>query len=572
MSRLADLTMTAVLHLLPPVLTIGLSVVVGLWIWRTRRHVRGVGLYLLLIAIAGVAWQLQLITHVLTDEWLVARFIVSSEKFTGYVASVVWVLFVAEYTNADFHRERWAQLLFGAILVSYAFLATTNPGHSLLFADIVRVDAPFLHGSAVRGPLYWIYLSMTYMWVVTGIYVLWRFFSRTRRSTRLPIALLAIGALGVGTFNLSSIAGLGPISTFQYGGYGAFPFLLVSTVGVFKLGLLDLAPVARTTLVDSLDDAVLVIDGTDRVVDFNRSARRLWPALATAEGGQFDAVCPALAEQVELRGETQRRPDSVTLTVDGDIHHYSLLVSPVASADGQPGPQGYTLLLRDVTEREQSRRRLEAQNERLDRVAATVSHDLRNPLTVATGHRELLEAELDADHLESHLDGIAAAHTRMETIISDVLSLARHGDSVDDLAPVALPAVAEAAWATVETGDATLSVGTDASVMADRSRLQTVLENLFRNSVDHGQGDGESVTVRVESTADAFAVEDDGPGIPAAERDRIFEAGYSTTASGTGYGLHIVDQVARAHGWEVALTESDAGGVRFEFTGVDRPA
>ncbi|MFC7059015.1 sensor histidine kinase [Halovenus salina] len=66
-----------------------------------------------------------------------------------------------------------------------------------------------------------------------------------------------------------------------------------------------------------------------------------------------------------------------------------------------------------------------------------------------------------------------------------------------------------------------------------------------------------------------FFIEDDGPGIPESERDSAFSPGY-TTASGdhAGFGLAIVREIARSHGWEVTITESEAGGARFEFTGM----
>jgi signal transduction histidine kinase len=69
---------------------------------------------------------------------------------------------------------------------------------------------------------------------------------------------------------------------------------------------------------------------------------------------------------------------------------------------------------------------------------------------------------------------------------------------------------------------------------------------------------------------DGFYVADTGPGIPESERADIFEAGYSTNDGGTGFGLRIVEQIAGAHGWEITVTESEQGGARFEFTGVER--
>jgi signal transduction histidine kinase len=82
------------------------------------------------------------------------------------------------------------------------------------------------------------------------------------------------------------------------------------------------------------------------------------------------------------------------------------------------------------------------------------------------------------------------------------------------------------------------------------------------NSVAHTDGD---VTVRVEALdGSGFAVADDGPGFGDADTARLFDYGYTTSDGGTGFGLSIVDEVARAHGWTVTATTGDDGGARFE--------
>jgi signal transduction histidine kinase len=68
---------------------------------------------------------------------------------------------------------------------------------------------------------------------------------------------------------------------------------------------------------------------------------------------------------------------------------------------------------------------------------------------------------------------------------------------------------------------------------------------------------------------DGFYVADDGPGVPEADRESVFESGYSTDREGTGLGLTIVQEIAEAHGWEVSVTDSESGGARFEITGVE---
>jgi len=212
-----------------------------------------------------------------------------------------------------------------------------------------------------------------------------------------------------------------------------------------------------------------------------------------------------------------------------------------------------------VTALMNERRKLERQNERLEKVAGVVSDDLRTPLDVIDLRLELAREDADSEHL----DAIARASARMDSLIDDLLTLAHHGAEVDDTRPVDLVTLTESCWRTVATGEATLTTDVGRTVDADPGRLRRLLENLIRNAVEHG---GNGVTVTVGELETGFYVEDDGPGIPERERDDVFETGYST-AEGTGLGLSIVTQVAEAHGWDVRVTDGSEGGARFEITG-----
>jgi signal transduction histidine kinase len=226
---------------------------------------------------------------------------------------------------------------------------------------------------------------------------------------------------------------------------------------------------------------------------------------------------------------------------------------------------------------ERSQAELRRQNDRLDQFASTVSHDLRNPLNVASGHLQLIERKTDdlgaeADEaLASHVEKIDDAHLRMEEIIGDVLTLAREGQDIEDTQSVDLATIARDAWGTVDSGGATLSVPETRTVAADPDRLRQAFENLFRNSVEHGfpdDGDGDELTVSVELTDTGFAVADDGVGIPPDDIDEVFEYGHTTDEDGTGFGLAIVESVVEAHGWSVAVDPDYEDGARFAVSDV----
>jgi signal transduction histidine kinase len=233
-----------------------------------------------------------------------------------------------------------------------------------------------------------------------------------------------------------------------------------------------------------------------------------------------------------------------------------------------PGERMFVDMLATWVSRELSLRattaELRQQTRQVEELASMVSHDLRNPLAVARGETELLSRSV-----EESLERIEASHQRLATIVDKLHLLARMDDPVSEPTLVDLADRVSDAWALVETGAATLATDlSGARIAVDPDRLQHLLENLFRNGVEHG---GEAVTVEVGLTdaADGFYVADDGGGIPRDEQSRVFEPGYSLRPENTGYGLTIVHRVAEAHGWGVTLTESDTGGARFEFTGVE---
>ncbi|HMB49276.1 MAG TPA: HAMP domain-containing sensor histidine kinase, partial [Natronoarchaeum rubrum] len=217
---------------------------------------------------------------------------------------------------------------------------------------------------------------------------------------------------------------------------------------------------------------------------------------------------------------------------------------------------------------ERANGQLEQTNERLEQFASVVSHDIRNPLTVAMGHLEVARERSDGD--DDQLAEVEQSLERIDALIDDLLTLAQQGDSVGDVETIALDAVARDAWETADTADASVELDGAPTLQADESRLRQLLENLFRNAVEHGPDD---VTVRMGALPDdeGFFVEDDGPGIPPEEREAVFEQGHTTAPDGTGFGLAIVEQIVDAHDWTINVAESEDGGARFEIDGVASP-
>jgi PAS domain S-box-containing protein len=329
------------------------------------------------------------------------------------------------------------------------------------------------------------------------------------------------------------------------------------------------------TIVKTMPMGVFVVDEAGTIVNANKQAAEIIgyevedildkPFLRLVEQGVVDeSVVEEYTQSIsELLSSMYSKDVDVMETdvtrADGETRSLEVYTSLLPFEESF---RGSVQVYHDVTERRQNERELRRQNERLEEFASIVSHDLRNPLNVAKGHLDLLERECDSEHT----DTVAGALERMEALIGETLQLARQGEIVTETEPLALGGVTEGCWEMVATKTATLECPDNATVHGDPEHVKQLFENLFRNSVEHA---GSAVTITVGVLDDGFYVADDGPGIPAEKRDQLFEAGYTTSQDGTGFGLSIVAEIVEAHDWSITVTEGESGGARFEITGVD---
>jgi len=238
------------------------------------------------------------------------------------------------------------------------------------------------------------------------------------------------------------------------------------------------------------------------------------------------------------------------------------------------GDERFVLVMHvDITERRRLEQRTREQADRMGGFAKLLSHDLRNPLSVALAQAETLELDDDIDLGcgDGDRSPLRSSLERMESIIDDALALVTIED-VEETEVLSLETAVETARAHVSTGSATVSVADDVEFRANPDLVSHLFENLFRNSVEHGttgsrsrvdetiERGGDAVAIEVgvleavtetstdapaepragsvteRSTADGtdervaidgFYIEDDGPGIPAEHREKVFKPGSS---------------------------------------------
>jgi PAS domain S-box-containing protein len=479
-----------------------------------------------------------------------------------------WLLLSLSVTDhADLIRRTAIGLGGGIFLLQ--FLLWTNHVHQLLYTPgpgvttgVVRdVDTAIV----TTFGWWWIHTIASYLCALTSEAILIGGAIRSSGIRRKQFAWLSLIAVPILPASVVSTFGIFDLS-YNISSVGFLLAVPILAVVLFRARFLDIVPVARRTVMDEMNAAMITLDGQSRVVDANKRARKLFASDPKYVGTPADEFFESnLGELLSRFCDEDDVEAEVTIRDNGQQRHFSVSRSPV----GDSPEHGRIILLHEITpqkrreqELEGTKQFLEQSNEKLDQFASTVSHDLRNPLNVAQGSLELARMETESEHLVA----VDEAHERMESLIGDLLTLARQGNVIEEQDAVDLATLAGTAWQNMSTAETTLVVETAQTIRADSSRLQELLENLFRNAVEHG---GEGVAVTLGEMTDGFYVADDGPGVSVGQRDDVFDAGYSTADDGTGLGLNIAQEIAGAHGWEICVKDSKSGGARFEITRVE---
>ena len=333
----------------------------------------------------------------------------------------------------------------------------------------------------------------------------------------------------------------------------------------------------QQALFNSMTEGVLVLDADGRIQLANESLRKLF-RLSKEVRGQTIMEAFRLQELAEVirRLEEERAVSGYELELPG-IDERWLRVNAAAVLDREGAQHGAILVFHDLTRLKQ------LENTRQEFVA-NVSHELRTPLSLIKGFVEtLLEGARNDPELSSKFLQTIEKHTdRLTYLIEDLLTISRleSGGTVMNLQPLDLHSAVAHALDDLKSKAAEKQVlienliPSGLGARADAERLHQVFSNLIENAIKYGRQGGK-VAVGARDTADSKVeawVRDDGPGIPAEARERVFERFYrvdrarARDTGGTGLGLAIVKHIVQAHGGEVWVKSELGEGATFFLT------
>jgi len=348
------------------------------------------------------------------------------------------------------------------------------------------------------------------------------------------------------------------------------------------------------SVLDHAADAILVLDGTQIIISWNRGAEEtLGFSAAEILGRPYSVLIPPGEETVEPRtppgpGATVKDLRTRRLRSDGRVLDVSLTRSRIPSPGG--GEQRYVEILRDITEA----RRLDEDLLRTEKMAAVgkisskVVHEIRNPLASINLNVDLLHDSLGGSgdpEAREILGVIKREIRRLSQITEEYLQFSRLpraafrpervNDILVELADFVRPSITNKGIRLVVNPDES-----DPEAVCDAILLRQALINLLRNAVDAiPEGEGQiQMTTRVRPAESGgrdlveISVEDSGRGIPEELLPRIFEPFFTTKKDGTGLGLALVQRAVEEHGGELRCNSVPGKGTTFRLIIPARPA
>ena len=329
-------------------------------------------------------------------------------------------------------------------------------------------------------------------------------------------------------------------------------------------------------IVESLTAGLLVVDGSGRVEIFNGAGRAMIGVKSDPIGSDYQKVLAAFPPLVELIGEclsTARPIVRRTVQVEGTGPiHLGVTVSPL----GKPLPHGVICLFSDLTSvvELEEQLRLKETLARLGELTAGLAHEFRNGLATIHGYSRLIDVDALTPKYRPYVEGIRQEADSLGKVVTNFLSFARPENLA--LSRVDLEAVIRRATDDLRyelPAETSLTVdGTFAEILGDEVLLRQVFGNLVRNAVDACEGAGVTPDIRIRGWVDVahhscrVSVDDNGPGIPEASRERIFQPFFTTRSQGTGLGLAIVQKIVVMHNGRVIVADARGGGASIQIS------
>lgn len=571
--------------------------------WNQRRSAGMIAISMAALMGAITAWVLIYLLEVRGSDPTL-KTLAFQGKFLSVVSiPVIWLVFSLYYTGRGGWVTRRNLLLLSIVPVMTTIIIWTNDSHHLMWESrqIVQEGELFIFDSP-SGTWFWVHAAYSYILILAGDYFLFRQFAGSPSVYRRQLTALLVGVLVPLIANAITIFSTIPLDLTPFG------FVVTGAAimwGLLRYQLLDLSPIARNLVIESMADGMIVLDRQARIVDLNTSAQNIiGKDLASVIGKTIHEVIsdilmpqPGLMERYTsantVQGEIILKDETTTLDVR---------VSPLHDRQGKL--TGRVVMFRDITERKQAEQQIQDQYEALVRAnhelglarrqaeqanvmksqfLATMSHELRTPLTAIMGYTEIQLAGMAGDLTPEQInyqERVLANAEHLLGLINDVLDLSKIEAGRMELVhrPFNVQSwveeivsqnkvLAEAKGLDFEVE---LEAQMPETVVGDAARIKQIAINLVSNAIKFTDVGSVKMQVgRNDIETWKLVVSDTGVGIPVHAQDTIFEEfrqvdNTSTRRhGGTGLGLAIVRKLALLMGGTIRVKSELGKGSTF---------
>lgn len=546
------------IYQIPLLLTSIISVALICLILNRKRVVGGK--YLILFLTSVFIWSLSDFFDLLCTNLSDKLFWENVSYFGVATFGVFLLLFILEYTGKENYINRFIYLLF-LIPVITIILVWTNEYHHLLRQTIyIETISGVLAFGKVYGIWFWILFFYNYCLILITFILVFYALNTPHYIYRKQGILFFIGIF------------LPWISNFIYVfRIMAFPIDMTSVSfiftglalfwGITREQILDIVPTAYTAVFNEIPDGVIVLGGTNQIVDFNPAAELILNVKASnIRGKNFSELITEWKEMKDVF-KSHVSEDYYRSTISNHDKYYDVIFKKIYSKKGLF--VGQLIVLRDISKRikmevklKESNKQIEDLNETLQVINKILRHDLLNKLTIMKTSLLLYEEKNDKllfDKLNRSVDsGI--------DLIFRIRELESFLSSKGDLTNIDIRKIVEEISKNISIP---INITGNANALADQA-LFSVLENIMRNAVIHSKTDRIDVDISSKDKSCQIKIADYGKGIPEPIKENIFEEGISFGDSkGSGLGLYIVKKTIERYGGSIIVEDNIPQGTIF---------
>jgi len=477
---------------------------------------------------------------------------------------VAWFLFAAEYSGVCRHFARKYEKLLYFFPCLAILLMLTNV-HGLFFEGLnlgySSEGFPLLIIS--HGPFFWIFYFYSFILLVLGIFLFFKQFIQLTApyGSQAGIALTAACVPVLG--NVLHLADIGPFEFLDPTPFSLAITGLILFWGTIQHEFLNIVPVARESVIESMNDGYIVVDTSNSIADINKAALELsGKERKDVIGTDLDCL---FGEEVDILGRTPEGNfgREISLKSGSETKFFTVSISPLMTRDDA---EGKLVMIHDITEIYRYQDALKQANKKINLMSNITRHDILNQVNVLSGYTELISEMLPPDvrgdpriskYLRNLNKGIETIHSQI-IFTKDYQELGVVSPTWQSISSIAK----EAAFAFSGQGIKFSIEDKGLEIYAD-PLLKKAFYNLFDNARAHGEHVSEiDVSSHIDGENIVMEVKDNGIGVSSVMKDLIFE---KSVGRNTGLGLFLVRGILSITGMEIIETGIEGEGARFEI-------